>query len=328
MFIGEAPGRLGADKSGIPFHGDRSGHNFEALLDQVGLSRYSIFVTNSVLCNPKDDDGNNSPPKPLEIQNCSSFLRRQIDLIAPKIVVSLGGKSLQALALIEEHNLTLQAHVRTARKWYGRTLIPAYHPGQRAMIHRSFANQLSDYQFIAEQFRRIGKPRRIASSSLKTDVRSVVVSILKHQSDVSYFGLHKLFYLVELFAVRRLGSRLTNAYIVRQKDGPYCTDLHYKKLRASLPELRMMNRRGSLILSLEQPQIFDPNSAGAGCDSRKVDEIVESVIGKYGTYNDAELKKSVYLTKPMRQILRAEKKGHLNLFNTPIDFTTEARPKP
>src|ERR1700722_9261259 len=55
MFIGEAPGRLGADGSGIPFHGDKAGNNFEELLERVGLTRYAIFVTNAALCNPKDE---------------------------------------------------------------------------------------------------------------------------------------------------------------------------------------------------------------------------------------------------------------------------------
>src|SRR6202012_1690379 len=62
MFIGEAPGRLGADSTQIPFHGDKAGDNFERLLKQVGLSRYDCFVTNAVLCNPRDADGNNNPP--------------------------------------------------------------------------------------------------------------------------------------------------------------------------------------------------------------------------------------------------------------------------
>src|SRR4051812_33858855 len=67
MFIGEAPGRLGADETMIPFHGDRAGENFERLLGQAGLDRYSIFVTNAVLCNPRDEKGNNAPPTRLEI---------------------------------------------------------------------------------------------------------------------------------------------------------------------------------------------------------------------------------------------------------------------
>ena len=90
MFIGEAPGRLGADSSGIPFHGDMSGHNFEDLLSFSYIDRSKIYVTNAVLCNPKDEKGNNSTPINQEIKNCSSFLRQQIELINPKIIVTLG----------------------------------------------------------------------------------------------------------------------------------------------------------------------------------------------------------------------------------------------
>src|SRR5687767_4808993 len=67
MFIGEAPGRLGADNSGIPFHGDKAGHNFEELLEFAKLDRSNIFVTNAVLCNPRDEDGNNSTPTKIEV---------------------------------------------------------------------------------------------------------------------------------------------------------------------------------------------------------------------------------------------------------------------
>ncbi|WP_321854507.1 uracil-DNA glycosylase family protein [Paraburkholderia tropica] len=58
VFVGEVPGQLGADGSHLPFHGDKSGHNFERLIEQVGISRYEVFVTNAVLCNPKDERGN------------------------------------------------------------------------------------------------------------------------------------------------------------------------------------------------------------------------------------------------------------------------------
>src|SRR5437868_3267829 len=66
IFVGEAPGRLGADGSHLPFHGDKSGHNFESLIEQVEISRYQVFVTNAVICNPKDATGNNATPSPNE----------------------------------------------------------------------------------------------------------------------------------------------------------------------------------------------------------------------------------------------------------------------
>src|SRR5205809_5938291 len=107
FFIGEAPGRLGADETEVPFHGDTSGRNFEDLLTFAGISRNDVFVTNAVLCNPKDEDGNNSTPTLAEAANCHPFLRRQIELVNPKIVVTLGNTALRALAGIEQHGFSL-----------------------------------------------------------------------------------------------------------------------------------------------------------------------------------------------------------------------------
>ena len=90
MIVGEAPGRLGADASQLPFHGDKSGHNFEALLEFSGLNRSDVFITNAVLCNPKSGDGNNATPTKCEIVNCASNLQKQISLLNPMIVVTLG----------------------------------------------------------------------------------------------------------------------------------------------------------------------------------------------------------------------------------------------
>ena len=107
FIIGEAPGRLGADVSAIPFHGDKSGDNFERLLEQVGLSRHDCFITNAALCNPKGDNGNNATPTRAELQNCSGFLKRQIDLVDPPIVATLGAQALAALRSIEDHDIDL-----------------------------------------------------------------------------------------------------------------------------------------------------------------------------------------------------------------------------
>ncbi len=159
FFVGEAPGRLGADKTKVPFHGDVAGRNFENLIAFAEISRNDIFVTNAVLCNPKDERGNNSTPTLSEAANCQAFLKRQIVLVNPKIVIALGAKAIRALACIEPHRLSLNQHVRTIHTWFGRQLILLYHPGQRAMIHRSFENQRLDYQFVAKQQRQLGRIR-------------------------------------------------------------------------------------------------------------------------------------------------------------------------
>lgn len=321
MFIGEAPGRLGADASEIPFHGDKSGHNFEEFLAFAGINRSKIFVTNSVLCNPKCESGNNSTPNKTEIHNCSEYLKQQLDLLNPRIVVTLGSVALDALNNIAKHHLRLTEHVRTVHAWYGRKLIPLYHPGARAMVHRSMANQRSDYQFAAEQLQRLDKTRREVSGGTKRPVAIVAKEIIRKKGLVSYFGLHKLLFLVECEAWSKLGHQLTGAFFLRQKDGPYCTDLHLLKLRKALPGLIVSDIHDRLVLRLPPHGMFDelPNELPAD-----IQQIIGDVIESSATLSDAELKTKVYLTKPMRSMLRIEKTRLINLYNSPIKFETKS----
>lgn len=317
MFIGEAPGRLGADVHEIPFHGDRAGHNFEELLAFADLDRSKIFITNSALCNPKSEGGTNATPSKAEIQNCSGYLREQIDIVNPRIVISLGLIALDALALIESHQLLLSKHVRTMHTWHRRKLIPLYHPGARAMVHRSMANQRSDYQFIAEQVRRLGKSARLPTGETKRPVALLAREILRRKTSISYFGLHKLLFLVECEAWSRLGHQLTGAFFLRQKDGPYCTDLHIFKLRKALPGLMVAGDSSHPILRLAQGVMFDHETDELPTDMKK---IVDAVFRSAGGLSDAELKTRVYLTNPMRRILRLERTSLINLYNSPIRF--------
>jgi uracil-DNA glycosylase family 4 len=94
MFVAEAPGRNGADRTGVPIHGDPTGVNFEKLLASVGLERSEVFVTNAVLCNPRDDRGNNRPPSPAELTNCSIHLESTIRIIEPGVIAPLGANAL------------------------------------------------------------------------------------------------------------------------------------------------------------------------------------------------------------------------------------------
>ena len=260
MFIGEAPGRLGADQTLIPFHGDTSGHNFEDLLDFSGISRSDIYITNAALCNPKNEEGKNATPKLSEIRNCSNFLKRQIHLVNPHIIVTLGGVALNALSEIEKHNLILRDDIRTINEWYGRKLIPLYHPGQRAVLHRSKANQRSDFQYVAEQFSRLykstRKPRRMGT---RNDVLSLCRYILLKRGRISYFELHKLAYLSEYLHVKKYETRLTCGYYIRQKDGPYCTDLHISRITKADPDISVTKRNKKLYLDInpQSAMLFD-----------------------------------------------------------------------
>ena len=88
MFVGLAPGRNGADITGIPFTRDPSGKLFREMLATAELS--DVFITNIVKCNPKDLKGRNRTPSETEIAHCSTFLYAEISLVRPKIIVALG----------------------------------------------------------------------------------------------------------------------------------------------------------------------------------------------------------------------------------------------
>jgi uracil-DNA glycosylase family 4 len=146
MFVGEAPGRHGAGRSGVPFSGDESGRRFEALLEVAGLRRQDVFVTNAVLCNPLDASGNNRRPLLREVRACLGHLRGQIEAVDPEYVIALGGVALDALNRIDAHGMTLAAGCSEPRRWFGRTLVVLYHPGRRAIVHRSIAAQEEDWR--------------------------------------------------------------------------------------------------------------------------------------------------------------------------------------
>src|SRR2546425_12571665 len=148
MFIGEAPGRLGAGRTGIPFTSDQSGLRFQRLLEVAGLRREDVFVTNALLCNPLSN-GNNRAPRRSEIANCSGWLRSQIDLVRPHWVVTLGAVALRATRLVESHSYELRRDVGRAIPWYGRTLVPLYHPSPRTVGRRPFARQIKDFRRLA-----------------------------------------------------------------------------------------------------------------------------------------------------------------------------------
>ncbi|MBC8284523.1 MAG: uracil-DNA glycosylase [Nitrospinae bacterium] len=130
IFVAEAPGRLGAGRTGIPFHGDKSGENFETLLAHIGLSRSDVFITNAALCNPLEN-GNNRRPKAGEIKNCSPFLKETLDIICPQVVVTLGSVGLHALNLILGTKYQLNKEVAKKLATPDFILFPLYHPSPR-----------------------------------------------------------------------------------------------------------------------------------------------------------------------------------------------------
>ncbi len=149
MFIAEAPGRNGADRTRIPFHGDASGNTFEKLLASIKLTRAEIFITNTVLCSPRKPSGANDKPTRSEIHHCSGFLHRTIEIINPPVIATLGAVALAALKLIEPHDYTLKEAAAQTLNWNGRKLVPLYHPSPQVLITmRRFEQQLQDFQAL------------------------------------------------------------------------------------------------------------------------------------------------------------------------------------
>ncbi|MDX6574923.1 MAG: uracil-DNA glycosylase [Blastocatellia bacterium] len=158
MFIGEAPGRKGADRTRVPFAGDQSGKNFERFLASINLPRSKIFITSAAICNPRADSGANRRPKASEIRNCSPFLRRAIELVEPAVVVTLGTVALDALKLLHYHEFNLKSDAGRIRLWNDRRLVPLYHPSPQVLItSRDEKAQLRDYRVVARAIRGIDR---------------------------------------------------------------------------------------------------------------------------------------------------------------------------
>lgn len=117
--VGEAPGAQ-EDAAGRPFVG-RAGQLLDELLAGAGLHRDEVAVLNVLKCRPPA----NRPPKPTETANCRPWLERQLELIAPAVMVALG---LSATRWILGRTPTLSAVRGREHQLLGRVVIPTYHP--------------------------------------------------------------------------------------------------------------------------------------------------------------------------------------------------------
>lgn len=120
MFVGEAPGR-NEDLQGEPFVG-RAGQLLNDLLDEVGISRDTVYIANVLKCRPP---GNRNPQED-EIDLCKGYLRTQIKLIRPRVVVTLGNFATKLLLRTETGITRLRGQAYPW--WLGATLIPTFHP--------------------------------------------------------------------------------------------------------------------------------------------------------------------------------------------------------
>lgn len=137
MFIGEGPG-FHEDRQGRPFVGP-AGKFLDALLESSGLSREEVFIANVVKCRPP----NNRDPLPGEISACRKYMDRQIELINPKVVVTLGRYSMARFL----PNQTISKTRGRARMVEGRQVYPIYHPA--AALHNGNLKRVIEEDFKA-----------------------------------------------------------------------------------------------------------------------------------------------------------------------------------
>ncbi|HEX6088368.1 MAG TPA: uracil-DNA glycosylase [Thermoanaerobaculia bacterium] len=119
MFIGEAPGR-DEDEKGEPFVG-RAGQLLTDIIKAMKLTREQVYIANVIKCRPPE----NRNPEPDELDACRPFIRRQVELIQPKVIVTLGRFGLQSLT---EKSYGISAVRGQWLEYDGIKLMPTYHP--------------------------------------------------------------------------------------------------------------------------------------------------------------------------------------------------------
>ena len=145
MFVGEAPG-FHEDKQGVPFVG-AAGKLLSKLLDGIGMQRDDVYIANVLKCRPPG----NRDPLPEEIESCEPHLWRQIELIQPKLICTLGNFATKLLS--GRPNGITQVHGRPQDVVLGGnpvTLYPIFHPAAALYTPRMLAVLQEDFARIPE----------------------------------------------------------------------------------------------------------------------------------------------------------------------------------
>jgi len=129
MFIGEGPG-YDEDHTGEPFVG-RAGQLLTKIIEAMGQTRKNVYISNIVKCHPMMDDsnpekrGNNRPPSLEEVKICKKYLDKQIEILNPKLIVTLGISSTKCLLNTDQTIGRIRGQVK---KYKGINVMPTYHP--------------------------------------------------------------------------------------------------------------------------------------------------------------------------------------------------------
>ena len=172
MFIGEGPG-FHEDRQGRPFVGP-AGQLLEGLLASIGTNRDEVFIANMVKCRPPD----NRDPEPGEIAACGKFLERQIELVNPRLIVTLGRFSLGRF--FPGESIT-RARGKLRHK-DGRAIFPVMHPAAALRRQELRKTLVEDFRSISEilEAADIGEP--------EPDITDNVLSTAPESQQLDIFG--------------------------------------------------------------------------------------------------------------------------------------------
>jgi uracil-DNA glycosylase len=154
MFIGEAPG-ANEDRLGLPFVG-QAGKLLDKLLAEIEMDRKDVFIANTLKCRPPD----NRDPHPNEIEACSDYLRRQVDLIEPIVICTLGNFSTKLLR--DDTTGISRLHGNEERLVIGHRavrLYPLYHPAAALYTPSTLEALRTDFHRIPDLLR-LGPPEQ------------------------------------------------------------------------------------------------------------------------------------------------------------------------
>jgi len=149
MFVGEAPG-ANEDLQGLPFVG-QAGRLLDQLLSEIGLTRADVFVANVLKCRPPG----NRDPLPQEIDSCQDYLFRQLELIQPKVVCTLGNFATKLLR--DDMTGITRLHGRDELRQVGPRVVrlyPLFHPAAALYTPAMLATLREDFGRIPELLER------------------------------------------------------------------------------------------------------------------------------------------------------------------------------
>ena len=152
MFVGEAPG-ADEDRQGEPFVG-RAGQLLTRIIETRGFSRADVYIANVLKCRPDMPEGTpgNRPPTPSEMATCLPYLREQIEVIQPKVLVALGSVAVEGL-------LGTRGAMRELRgKWHSfndTPLMITYHPAY-LLRNQSLAEKRKVWEDMLQVLERLG----------------------------------------------------------------------------------------------------------------------------------------------------------------------------